>query len=415
MLIKNDVYSFLNDVCKQTTGFEGVSVKDAQDLVRLGNDVLSSDTNVENFFGTIYDLTAKSIVNVRPYSAKVKSLMMDTFTFGAIMRKIYVDPMKSRPSESWDIDDNNGAGKEYTPIFIVKPTVKMKVFSGINTWEIDTSVPDVQIRSAFRSAEEMAVLIDAIYTALENSMQLDLEVMAQTVYGTMIANRIIYEKNPDNVTRTNKARVLVDLRDEYNKFYGLESGDAGYLATADDCNRTPEFYRFASKTINDVIGYMEQMSGTFNTDGYLRHTPKEQLRVTMIHDFVSSFSAYLQSDVWHNELTKLPNYVETNFWQGSGDDWTETRKIALKVKSNYTADGEEKGYSVTQDGVVCVISDVEAMGMTIDNQRRKAVYDPRHEVTAIYEKADKGYFVDPSENCVVFVVADAIATPTEVA
>lgn len=414
MFIKNDVFNFINDVVKQTTGLEDVSVANAEDLVSLGNRVLSSDNNVENFMNVLVDRIAKSIVSNRPYSAKVKSLMMDTFTFGAVLQKIYVDPMKARKSESWGIDDNNGAGKEYTPIFIVKPTVKQKLFSGIDTWEIDTSIPDIQIRSAFRNASEMAVMIDAIYTALENSKQMDLEAMANMVYGTAIALRIIYEKNPANVTRTNKARVLIDLRKEYNDFYGLTEGDAGYLATADDCNRTPEFYRFASKTISDVIAYLEQMSVTFNTEGYHRHTPKDKLRVTMVHDFVSAFNAYLQSDVWHNELTKLPNYTEVPYWQGSGEDWTDTRKIALQVKTDYTPTGVETAYEVEQNGIVCVLSDVEAMGMTIDSERLRSEYDNRHEVTALYAKADKGYFVDQSENLVVFVVADEIATPTVV-
>lgn len=408
------VYSFLNDVCKQTTGFEDVSVVDAQGMVSLGNQVLSSTENTENFFGTIYDMTAKSIVNVRPYQAKVKSLMMDTFTFGAIMRKIYVDPMEARESAHWDIDDNNGAGKEYSPIFIVKPKVRIKIFSGIDTFEIDTAIPDIQIRSAFRDASEMAALIDGIYTSLENSMNLRLEVLAQTVYATMIANRIIYDTNPDNVTRTSKAKVLVDLRKEYNDFYGLEVGDAGYLATKKQALSTPEFYRFASKTINDIIGYMEQLVQTFNTDGYLRHSGKDRLRVTMLHQFISAFNVYLQSDVWHNELTKLPNYVEVNYWQGGGTNWEDNDKIAIKCESYYTSDGVAKGFEVEQDGIVCLLTDVEAMGMTIDNQRRKSVYDPRHEVTAVYAKADKGYFVDPSENAVVFIVADAIATPTKV-
>ena len=59
-----------------------------------------------------------------------------------------------------------------------------------------------------------------------------------------------------------------------------------------------------------------------------------------------------------------------------------------------------------------MLSDYEAMGVTMNKERRKSVYDNLHEVTCVYDKADKGYFVDPTENCVVFVVADSITTPT---
>lgn len=411
------VYSFLNNIVRQTTGISDVDVEDARGLVDLGERVLSSNTNLENFFNTIYDVTAKTIISNRPYTARVKALMMDTFTFGAILRKIYVDPMKARENVSWDIDDNSGAGKEYTPIFVVKPSVKTKIFSGLNSWEFDTAIPDVQIRSAFHNEQEMVALIDAIYTSLENSISLALEAMAQTTYGTMIADRLINYTNPDSLVGHPTTRTVVDLREEYNAFYGLEDGDAGYIETAAQFNSTPECYRFAGKVIKETIDHMEQMSVTFNTQGYHRHTPKSKLRVTMIEDWVSAFDTYLQSDVFHNELTKLPNYVSVPYWQGSGDDWStdNTRKVALKVQTSYAkdSDGEPKEYEVEQDGIVCMLSDMEAMGMTINNERRKSVYDPRHEVTCVYAKADKGYYIDPSENCVIFVVTDEIATPTD--
>lgn len=380
------VYDFVNSVTAQTKGLENVTVVDAQGLVALGKQVLSSDENVENFFGVLYDKTARMIVNNRPYSGRVKALMMDTFTFGAILQKIYVDPMEAKESPQWDVEDNT----EITPIFIVKPNVRQKIFSGITTWEFDTAIPDVQIRSAFTNGEQMAVFIDAVYVSMENSMNLALDAMANTTYSTMIANRLIATK-----VNNSNANVVVDLLTEYK----AETGDN--TMTAQKARTSPDFYKFAGRRIKEYIKYMEQMGVTFNTEGYARHTPREMLRVTMVADFISAFDTYLQADTFHNDITALPNYNEIPFWQGSGQKWTDTRKVAIK----------SDGYQVEQDGVVCMLADIEAMGMTIDNQRMKSVYDPRHEVTAVYNKADKGYFVDPSENAVVFILADAVNTP----
>lgn len=422
------VYSFVNDIRKQMTGKDAVQVKDASDLMSFGNEVLSSDTNVENFFGAIYDLTAKSIINNRPYTPRIRSLLMDTFTFGAILRKIYVDPINAAESAHWDVPTG-----ETTEIYIVKPTVQTKIFSGITTFEVDTSTPTIQIRSAFRSAEEMAAFIDAIMVSLENSFSMYLEALAQTIYCGMICDRLVYDQNPDSVTRTRKSNVVVDLRCEYNTFYGLTPTDTGFLATKEDCNSNPDFYRFAAKVIKEYIKRMEIMGVTFsrpyvdedgNEHEYYRHTPKNLQKLTVVSDFVSGFDAYLQSDVWHNELTALPGYTEVPYWQGSGNAWGNTRQVKLIADCTYTDDGSTKQFTVQQDGVIAVLADVESMGMTIDNERMYSVFDRRHEVTAIYKKADKGYFVDPTENAVIFVVADpkstittedvsSIATPTE--
>lgn len=385
-MVVKQVFNFVNDVIKQTSGLTAVEVVDAQGLVALGNEVLSSDTMVENFMGVLYDKTAKMVVSNRPYDGRVKQLMMDTFTFGAILQKIYVAPMEAKDSPQWNVEDET----EYSPIYIVKPEVKQKIFSGIDTWEFDTAIPDVQIRSAFTSAEQMAVFIDAIYVSLENSMNMSLEVLANTVYATMIANRIIETK-----ANSRGANTVVDLLAGYK----AHTGDTAM--TADKAKTSPEFYKYAGMIMKQTIMRMEQMGTTFNTEGYYRHTPREMLNVAMVADFVAGFDTYLQADTFHNEITALPNYTEVPFWQGSGTDWNSTRKINIKTQ----------GFTVNQDGIVAIFADVEAMGMTIDNQRQKSVYDGRHEVTAVYNKADKGYFCDPSENAVVFILADEVATP----
>lgn len=388
----NQVYAFIQEAAKQTTGLTAVTNLDASGLVSLGDEVLSSNTNLENFTNSIFDVLGRSIVSTRPYSPRVKSLMLDGFTFGAYLRKIYVDPMKAQKSPQWDIDDNDGAGVDLTTVFVIKPTVKTKIFEGIDTWEFDTAIPDIQWRSAFRSAEEMIVLIDAVYTALSNSMSMALEAMANTVYGTMIANRLIETK-----AKSNPANVVVDLLSLYKE----ASGDT--TMTAAKAKTSADFYKFAGETIRNYIKYMGTMNTTFNTEGYYRFTPEDKLRFTVVSDFANAFDTYLQSDTFHNEITALPNYVEIPYWQGIGTATTDTRKINITTQD----------YTVAQDGIVAVLSDMDALGMTINNQRRKSAYDPRHELTAIYDKADKGYFADPSENCVVFILADSIATPTQ--
>lgn len=425
------VYSFINSAISQLQGFEDISVQNAADLVSLGELVLSSDKNNENFWGTVCDVLGKDVISNRAHTPRDKSLLMDGFTFGAVLRKLYVAPIDAQEAAHWDVTDG-----DKTDIHIVKPTVKQKLFSGITTWELDTAIPDKQADSAFHNPSELAALISAIYTELDSSMAQAIETMINTVYATAIANRLIYQTNPELVSRTIDRTLVVDLRVAYNTFYGLTSTDAGYLGTAGDCNRSAAFLRFAGQTIRDYAKYFRERSTMFSMPDvvydaieedyvespYVRETPKSLLRLSVIADWASSFNTNLQSDVLHNELTALPGYTEVAYWQGFGEAFSGTRKIAIKADTLYTDDGSKKTYKVEQDGVIAILWDAESMGVTIDNQRLKSVYDTRHEVTALYNKADKGFYVDPSENCVVFVVAGKVEgavdtslnTPTEV-
>ena len=141
------------------------------------------------------------------------------------------------------------------------------------------------------------------------------------------------------------------------------------------------------------------MSTLFNDDDLERHTPKDMQVVNVLADFAARLDAYLQSDTFHNELTKLPNYKPVPYWQGSGTSYSfaDTSKISV----NY--DGVT---DVEVNGVIAVVYDRDAMGVTVDNKRTKSIYNPREEYTNYFYKADMGFYNDMSENGVVFYIAN---------
>ena len=101
----------------------------------------------------------------------------------------------------------------------------------------------------------------------------------------------------------------------------------------------------------------------------------------------------------------MPNYVETPYWQapGTGFDKDDCSTINIKVASN--------GYTIEQDGVVALLTDIEALGIMIDNRRTRSQVLPNEEATTFFNKIDRGLFCDMTEQGVVFLVTDALATP----
>lgn len=371
-------------------GETAVSVVDATGLVSVGKDILSSASTKDKFLDTLVDRIGKTIVSNRSYSANVVSVLKDTFEFGAILQKIYVEPMPAQESKQWDLTN----GQSVDQYIITKPVVKQQLFSGINTWEVDVTIPDMQLKSAFTGESQMATFIDAIFVSMRNSMENQLESMLNLTYVNFIAERIIH-------TRVNGGHTVVNLLAEYNTI-------TGSTLTAAKALQDTEFLKFSTSRINLYLKRMARMSEQFNQMGYKRFTPKEYARVTVLADYSTAVTSFLESDTYHNEMVSLPNYSEVPFWQGSGEEYGFNSTSAINVTNS------QGTFTVNQTGIVAMITDQEALGITIDNRRSTTAYNAKGEFTNYFEKADMGYFNDLSENGIVMVVADSIAEPVPV-
>ena len=383
------IYDFLNSLTEEVLGKTDLAVKNLTDMISMGDEVLSSDKTTDKFVNVLVDRIGKTIISNKPYSASVKKFMVDSFTFGAILQKIYVEPMTSSKSDTWDLQNNNSVDQ----YVISKPIVKQKLFSGITTWDVKVTIPDVQLRSAFNNETSMATFIDAIFTAMLNSIELRIESMVNMTICNFMANKIAHYK-----TAVGGSLGVVNLLADYNTLKGLATPLTAELALRDS-----DFLKYASDTINKYIKRMERMSTLFNDEEYQRFTTADRLRVILHLDFESAFTTFLESDTFHNELVKLPLHDTVPYWQRSGKDYSfaESSYIGLT-----TSDGK---YTVEQTGIVGLIADVESIGVTIYDRRTKSSYNAGGEYTNYFNKADIGYYNDMSENGVVFIIADAVS------
>ena len=380
------VYNILNAVAKASLGEDAINVVDSKDLVSLGNEVLSSASNTDNFLNTLVDRIGRTIISNRAYSANLKALINDSFTFGAILQKIYVAPLKASENKQWGLTD----GASVDQYVISKPDVRQKLFNKVSTWEVDVTIPDNTLKSAFTGAEEMTAFIDAVFNAVRNSMEVYMESLANIAYATAIAKCVVD-------TKINNGITAIDLLSAYNTMSGLSLTRAKAL-------HDTEFIKFSTRLINLTIKRMGEMTTAYNTERYARFTPVDRMRVIMLADFDTSVSSYLQADTYHDEMLSIPSHSTVMMWQGNGTDigFDNVSKISIMTPD---------GYTVTQDGVVCVLGDEDSLGLTYDNQRIRSVRNEKGEYTNYFYKADMGYFFDPSENFVIFTIG-ALAVPT---
>lgn len=384
------VYTLVNTTTTEVLGESAVVKEDFTNLVDVGKEIFSADA-VDNYVGKLVDRIGKMVFVDRVYRGSVPSILMDSFEYGAIVEKIAADLPEAVENESWELTD----GTSYDPNVFYKPAVSAKFFNSKTTFEIDLSFTQKQVKESFTSLSEMNAFLTMLFNTVDKSMTVKIDSLIMRTINNMTATTIA-DAYPTGATAgygaagNTRAVNLLAL-------YNAQFPDA--TLTVDECLTSPEFIRFASMQMAVRIDRMSRISTLFNMGGAARFTPADELHVVMLTDFKAAANAYLQSDTFHNEFTALPKAETVPFWQGSGVDYGFGSVSALNVK---TAGGTD----VSVTGVLAVMFDTEACGVSNPDKRVTTNYNPKAEFYTNFYKFDAGYFNDENENFVVFFVAD---------
>lgn len=386
MATMNQIYNLINSVANESLGSAAITVKDTGSLVSLGDVVLSSNTNKEQFYKTLVDRIGETVIAIRNYEPKKRSVMRREMEWGCVLQKISYKMHDAVSNGSWEFES------QVDP-FDVEPQTEVvqKLFSEMATWSFEDSLPDYQLFTAFTDPTRMQAFIAGIYTNIDNAMAIAEENTANLAVDTCIAGVLIKGK------ATQKRNLLA----EYNTVH------PNTALTAATCLTNSDFLKFASREIKTVIGNMKMMNTIYNAEDFPRFTPDDKLVVEILGQYASATASYLESDTYHNEMVALPGYEEVTYWQSPGTSFAfaDVSKINIQ-NAKLKVSGNNNG-AVEQSGIIAFVHDYDAVASIIYRMRDNSIYNPRAERLNIFKKADKGYAVDLSEQAVVFYVADA--------
>ena len=390
------VATLVNSVNNEIIGGSALLEEDLSNVVDVGKAVFDA-TSYDKYVAALVDHIGKVIFVDRKYSGELASLYRDNWEYGAVMEKIYVTDLPvAVENDSWKLTN----GTSYDPNVFTQPAVAAKFYNKKTTFEVDLSIADIQVRSAFDSATQLNAFISMLMNSVDTAINIRLEGLAERVVNTLIANTI-YDDIPDlDLTKTGtKAINLLKL---YNDQFD-PNGSNPLLAA--DALYTPEFIRFASLTMAKTLDRLRKPSILFNCGGLVRHTPSDMQHFILLSDFKRAADVYLQSETFHDEYTALPLADSVPYWQGSGTDYgfDSISKIHLDIVD---PSDDTKTVEVEADGVIGVAFDHWAGGITNDKRRVTSNYNAKAEFTNMFYKQDANYFVDLNENCVVFFIGD---------
>lgn len=380
------IYTIINNVTNEILGKTDLVNEDLTNIVDIGK-TLFANTSVDNYVKTLVNHIGKVIFVSRPYSGNVPSILMDSWDYGAVVEKISAELPEAVENKSWELMDKT----DYSPNVFYKPTVSTKFFNNKVTFEIDMSFTEMQVKESFSSATEINSFLSMLYNAVEKSFTVKVDGLIMRTINNMIGETLDADK-----TSNVKAVNLLKL---YNDKFGTS-------LTAAKSITDKEFIRFASMTMALYIDRMSRLSTLFNIGGKDRFTSPDMLHVVMLSDFKASANSYLQSDTFNNEFTKLPAAETVPYWQGSGTNYAFDKVSAININTS-------SNKTVSKSGILAVMFDRDACGISNLNKRVTTNYNPKGEFYTNFFKLDCGAFNDLNENFVVFFVEDAAASTAE--
>lgn len=377
------IYELVNTATGETLGKTDLLAEDLSNLVDVGTEVFNQNS-MDKYVRSLVDHIGKVVFVNRPYTGIAPSVLRDGWEYGAVLEKITAQLPLATENESWELED----GTSYDPNIFYKPQVSAKFFNKRTTWEIPLSFTEMQARGSFSNASQMNGFLSMLYTAVENSKTIKTSDMIQRTINNMISETV----KDAGVSRVSPR--CINLLADYNTKFGQS-------LTFEQAITDAGFIRYAGFVMSLYQDRLKKMSTLFNIGGQPRFTPKDRLHIVLLSEFAKAAGVYLQSDVFHDSLVKLPEAETVPYWQGSGTG-ADAYKPA-KTSSIVVDDGD--GGSDTYTGILGIMFDREALGVCNEHQRVTTNYNPKAEFFTNWYKVDTGYFNDLNENFVVFYAA----------
>lgn len=378
------IASLLNSTLPEILGSDVVVNEDLSNVVDLGNQVIDTD-NVDNYVKKLVNHIGKVIFTDRLYNGNVPSVLMDSWEFGSILEKVSADLPQAQESDTWKLEN----GKEYSQDVFYQPQVSAKFFNSKTTFEIPLSFTDKQVKESFSDVTQLNGFLSMLQTSVANAMTIRVDNLIMKTINNMTAETLVSELGATPDTSATGVRAVNLLK--------LYTQATGKTVSVENAMTDPDFIKFASYQIGIYKDRISKISTLFNVGGKERFTPSDNNHLVLLSDFAKASDVFLASDTYHNEKVALPENETVPFWQGSGAQYAFNDTSSIDVKTS-------SGKTVKFGGIIGVMFDTNALGVSNLDQRVTSNYNAKAEFYTNYYKMDAGYYNDLNENFVVFFV-----------
>lgn len=409
----NQIYTIVNSVVNQALGNTAMSVVDEGDLIALGDTVLSSSTNVENFLNTLVQRIGKTIVSYRRYKSAFSGLVLSDMEYGNIVQKLKVSMPAAEADESYGLTD----GYSVDHYKVAKPGVQQKLFTTETPYQLHITIQRVHLKEAFLSGAAMESFISAVFGEVQNKIELSLEVLGRNCLNNYIAE-VLYASSvyaaggglPDVYDKMYRCVLLTQDNNNYTPDVIYKNYISNNAVVNSSYSTSEEELRDSMRKIKTISKQFKFMSDYWNDGTAQRHTPVEDQRLYILSGVASAFETNVEYAAFHREMLTIGDYEEVPYWQALQSPYAVDVKLASDNSIEYDV---EVGYTFTVGAdtftivliPVAVLFDRDALGVfKRDMWTATTPFNAAGGYANTYWHMRDIWFNDMSENFIVFCV-----------
>ena len=416
-----DGYAIINAMADEMFGANAsIQAIDESSFASVGESILNS--GIENVINTLSLVASRDLIAIRPYKAKFRLInALDSGMFSNRIRKISYYAKAAVPtgaSNTQLFDENlmmgadNGVHYDSSTPPVQKsvesmwlqstPVVYQAWFGGAIEWQYPYTLYENALKSAFRSGEEWAQFLNGFLVSAANDIETEKEAFSRLVLLNAIAGVA-------DLTASMPGS-FVNLTSEFNAKFGTSYTTADLLSTY-----FTEFLAFFVATVKTVSDMMENRSILYHWSpaktvggvSYVlpRQTKKEDQRMMMISKFWNDAEALVMPAIFNPQYLQIDNFEKIDFWQNINDPTAIS--VTPAIPDVLSPGAQIAGSAVALDTVLGVLYDRDAI--MVDFHLEDVTSTPieaRKHYRTIWNTINKNPIWDPTENMVVFYMAD---------
>ena len=377
-------------------------IVDLGEKLNISNGEVTNNSPADIFFKALMGQCGKIVIDTRSYAAQLPKLFVDTINWGILTEQITIELSDIMVDEMWNPDGfiawnaadsagvNEGSRIAAIEFGCYKPPVTAKIYKKAKGIMAALTVAREQMFTAFRGLDEYNSFLAGLYNSVENALQLKAEVYALMTVSMGIA----------------KAKAL---NNEINLLYEYKQLVPTATITAANALQDAGFLKFALMRIAETKDNIKRFTTLYNNHEHL--TFASDPNMIILNKFSNACKFNVRADTYHEELLGIGDYDKVSSWQANVSDSDSTPfnfGAASTISLSKTA-AEEAGLDnglIT--GVVGVIYDRFAMGVTLDKKKTTSQYSASRDTVNYFYHSLVNYIVNDNYPIVVFVIRDEV-------
>lgn len=390
---------------------------DDQFIVDLGTKLNIQDGDVTNntpadiFFKALMSQMGKIVVDTRSYVAQLPRLYVDPVNWGLFQEHITIELSDIMVDEMWNPDGfinwnapNSAGVAEGERIASIefgcyKPPVHTKLYKKAHGIMTALTTAREQMFTAFKSLDQYNSFLAGLFNSVENTIQLKAEVYALMTVSMGIA-------------RATANGNVIDLLKEYNDITG------GTRLTKAKALQDSGFMKYALMRIAETKDNIRRFTTLYNNHEHLTFASEPQ--TILLNKFSNSAKFNVRANTYHEELLGIGDYDKVSAWQSAlkidSDhvrqpyEFENSSSIMLSKDGAIEAGLLHEGTTETSfliSGVIGVVYDRMAMGITIDRKKTTSQYSASRDTVNYFYHALANYIVNDNYPIVVFTMNDS--------